>query len=204
MATRGAPEIPDMVTHSVVRRWPRVLNCPSIASDGASHMRSIRLLLAPVVLVCGVIAACGGGSADTPASSAANNAPVKSALSGTVVDKNGQPVAGVSVTVFHHNNNTSVTATTDASGRYSIAGLDTVNNSDYEIYAEKPGYGFYPSVRSRRRDRAFRLQWSLPHRHPLPCDACPRCAGRRLHGVSPGRSPGEPAAHGAGDQLRQR
>lgn len=99
-------------------------------------------------MACSILAACGGGGgADAPSSGAANNAPIKSALSGTVADRNGQPVAGVTVTVFHHNTNTSVSATTDGSGRYSIPGLDTGNNSDHVIYAEKAGFAFYPSVR---------------------------------------------------------
>ncbi|MES2315891.1 MAG: DUF1566 domain-containing protein [Pseudomonadota bacterium] len=52
----------------------------------------------------------------------------------------------MTISVFHHNTNTTVTTTTDASGAWSVAGQDTGANSDYAIYAAKAGYGFVPSV----------------------------------------------------------
>jgi len=63
-----------------------------------------------------------------------------------VVDTNGVPVAGVAISVFHHNTNTTVTTTTNASGVYSVAGLDTARNADYAVYPANTAYGFKLSV----------------------------------------------------------
>jgi hypothetical protein len=98
-------------------------------------------------VACGLalFGGCGSdGSGNT--SPGGVGAPVYAALSGTVVDKLGVPVAGVTISVFHHNTNTTVTTTTNASGVYSVAGLDTARNADYAIYPAKAGYGFNPSV----------------------------------------------------------
>ncbi|MBI3523609.1 MAG: DUF1566 domain-containing protein [Betaproteobacteria bacterium] len=98
----------------------------------------------------GFLGACGGGGGGGGMTIPAT-AVVTSKASGMVADKQGVPIAGVTISVFHHNNNTTVTTTTDANGVYAVAGLDTGNytdgaSSDYEIYAEKAGFGFYPSV----------------------------------------------------------
>jgi hypothetical protein len=92
----------------------------------------------------------GGGGGDSAASPLAN-APVKATISGVVVDKQNAPVAGATITVYSNNTNTVVTTTTNASGAYSVAGLDTGvftsgQPSDYAVYAELPGAGFSPSV----------------------------------------------------------
>ena len=99
-----------------------------------------------LLLSCGGGGSGGGGSngAATTSGNIANNAPIKSKLSGKVTDKSGVAVAGVTITVFHHNTNTSVTTLTDANGQYAVSGLDTVNNADYGIYAEKAGIAVYP------------------------------------------------------------
>jgi len=114
-------------------------------------MAQIRTL--PLLFVLTLLAACGGGGggASAPATAAgtpppASTAPVLSKLSGTVLDKSARPVAGVTISVFHHNTNTTVTTLTDANGAWSVAGNDTVRNADYAIYAAKTGYGFVPSV----------------------------------------------------------
>lgn len=116
-------------------------------------VRAVPLLLAAACLAA--LAACGGGGGSGPsgtsgtstgAGGVSSSAPVKATVSGTIVQKNGTPLAGASVSVFHHNTHVTLTATTDANGAYSVAGLDTVDNADYGIYAEKAGYGFYPSV----------------------------------------------------------
>ncbi len=100
-----------------------------------------------------LLGACSGGdtsqstSGGTPAVAVA-----KSTISGVVTDRAGAPVPGVTVSAYYHNVHTTMTTTTDANGAYSIAGLDSTNTStadqqpDYEIYAEKTGFGFYPSV----------------------------------------------------------
>ena len=98
-----------------------------------------------------LLASCGGGGGSTAGSSSTGNSPggnvpVTSTVSGTVVDKAGGPVAGVTVSVFHHNTNTTVTTVTDANGRYSVSSLATGSNADYAIYAEKTGFGFYLAV----------------------------------------------------------
>lgn len=104
-------------------------------------------------LVLASLVACGGGA--SPGNSSPNGSSaggtggvlvVTSKLSGTVRDKAGVPIAGVSISVFHHNENSTVTTSTDANGAYAVTGLSNGNNSDYEIFADKPGFGFYPAV----------------------------------------------------------
>lgn len=97
------------------------------------------------------MSACGGGSGSSCQS--CNNAPVSTApittLSGKIADSTGQAVSGVTVSLYHHNDHTTDTATTDANGQFSFAGVDATSNSqytaDYVLYAEKAGYAFYPA-----------------------------------------------------------
>ncbi len=104
-----------------------------------------RLLLTAAAVV--LLAACGSDSGGSSASGGGNNgAPVYAAVSGTVVDKLGVPVSGVTISVFHHNTNTTVTTTTDVNGAYSVPQLDTVRNADYAVYPSKAGLGFQPTV----------------------------------------------------------
>ncbi len=104
------------------------------------------------LFLLGALSACGGGGSSPNASvpvlaSSPQGAPVvQNKVSGSVLDKSGAPIAGVTISVFHHNTNTTVTTTSDASGAWSVSGQDTGANSDYAIYAAKAGYGFYPSV----------------------------------------------------------
>ncbi|HXE96922.1 MAG TPA: DUF1566 domain-containing protein [Dongiaceae bacterium] len=112
-----------------------------------------------MLMISGValLGACNGGSGGTAGSGGTTRsgptgdvpigAPVvTNKVSGTVVDKNGVPISGVTIRVFHHNENSTVTTTTDANGAWSVSGQSTGANSDYAIYAEKSGFGFYPSV----------------------------------------------------------
>ncbi len=95
----------------------------------------------------GLLGACGGGGSASPAGSGPlNNGPVTSTVSGVVADKSGAFIAGATVSVFHHNDNTTVTTTTDANGRYAVAGLATGANSEYVVYVSKPGLAFYPAL----------------------------------------------------------
>lgn len=100
------------------------------------------------VLGLGVLGACGGGGSGSQCTGCNDktNAPVSATVAGFVMDKTGAPVPGVTVSVFHHNTNTTVTSTTDANGGYAVAGLDTGANADYEIYATKRGLGFGAAV----------------------------------------------------------
>lgn len=107
-------------------------------------MRNIKWLLAGCCLC--VLSACGGGGGSSPGSGSIGNPVVTSVVSGTIADKLGNRISGVTVSVFHHNNNSTTTTTTDTNGAYSVAGLSTGNNSEYEIYAGKVGFGFYPSI----------------------------------------------------------
>lgn len=106
-----------------------------------------------------LLSACSGGSGGgNPVGNGSNGAQQaggsqngyqpgdKVKLSGSVVDKSGVPIPGVTITVYYNNENTKVTATTDAAGAYTVSGMMTGPWSDYSIYAEKAGFGFYPSV----------------------------------------------------------
>jgi hypothetical protein len=104
------------------------------------------------VAVIGGLVSCGGGggSGSGSGATAATTVP-KATISGTVLDKSGAPVSGVTVSAYYHNVHTTGSTTTGADGRYSFSGLDSTNTSvnqppDYEIYAEKAGLAFYPSL----------------------------------------------------------
>ena len=107
-------------------------------------MNQINLLLS--IFTIALLCACsGGGGSSTPATP-----PVTSTVSGTITDKTGAPVSGVTISAYYQNVHTTVTTTTDANGAYSFSGLDPTSNSlyiaDYEIYAEKSGLAFYPAI----------------------------------------------------------
>lgn len=110
------------------------------------------LLMIPGVAL---FSACGeggrGGTTGDPTSGATCSGTigvpaVTNKVTGTVIDKNGIPVPGVTISVFHHNENSTVITTTDVNGAYSVSDQSTGINSDYAIYAEKNGFGFYPSI----------------------------------------------------------
>ena len=107
------------------------------------------LLLA--IAVVGTLADCGGGAPnpDPPTSPS----PPTDTLSGTVTFK-GNALSGATITAFDTNSNAVYqTATTDANGNYSFAGIRTFGNVpiDYQFWVNKPGYGFYPAVGSGGR-----------------------------------------------------
>ena len=106
----------------------------------------ITLLL--VILSNMLLAACGGGGGGQSNSGSSNNvgSTTSGSVSGVVVDKDGVPISGVTVTAYHTNNNIGVTTNTDANGAYSFTTLYTGNWTDYQIFVEKAGFGFYPSV----------------------------------------------------------
>jgi hypothetical protein len=98
------------------------------------------------LLTMAALSACGGGGGTKCDSCNAPQGPVTSMVTGTILDKAGAPVSGVAVSVYHHNDHTTLATTTDSLGKYSVAGVTTGNNTDYVIYAEKSGFGFYPAV----------------------------------------------------------
>jgi hypothetical protein len=98
-----------------------------------------------------LLASCGGGGGGGSGTSAAagsssNPPPTTSSITGTVTTKSGAPLAGVTVTAYHTNDHTSLTAMTAADGSYRFTGVQNGSNTDYLIYVEKGGYGFYPNV----------------------------------------------------------
>ena len=100
-----------------------------------------------VIVGLALLGACGSdGGGSSPTGNSTLGAPVTATVSGTVLDRAGLPVAGVTVNVFHHNTNTTASTTTDANGAYSLAGLSTGNNADYALYAVKAGLGFHATV----------------------------------------------------------
>ena len=98
-----------------------------------------------------VLAGCGGGgsSSDAPASSQANSGgggSPTSAFSGVVVDSSGAPISGVTITAYLTNDHTFRTATTDGAGRYAFSGLQAGWPGSYELWADKSGFAFLPSI----------------------------------------------------------
>ena len=108
-------------------------------------MIRVKLSLAALCLVllnaCGGASSSGGGFHETPP-------PAPDTISGTVTFK-GAPLAGAKVTNFMTNTNTVYqVTTTDANGNYQFTGMSVTGNvpGKYQIWVQKDGYGFYPSV----------------------------------------------------------
>lgn len=109
------------------------------------------LLVVAVLAVC-VICGCKVGSSAGGAvvSQADTGAIPDNSITGTVTF-NGAPLAGATVTLFNTNYNVvAATATTDANGNYSYTARPATGNvsTEYQLWAEKAGYGFYPSAGS--------------------------------------------------------
>lgn len=85
-----------------------------------------------------------------PASAGTNSWP-NNQVSGTITFQ-GAPLAGVTVTAFNTNTNSVTQVTmTDESGNYQLGlpawiNTDGTASADYQIWAIKPGYAFYPSA----------------------------------------------------------
>jgi hypothetical protein len=67
---------------------------------------------------------------------------VSSGMSGTLFDEAGQPVSGATVTVVHVPTNTTATAITSPSGRFSVSGLRV--GGPYTVSATSPNYTINP------------------------------------------------------------
>jgi Protein of unknown function (DUF1566)/Carboxypeptidase regulatory-like domain len=108
----------------------------------------VRLHLFFLILSLAVITSCGGASNGNDTNP--GNPPPTVSISGTVTYK-GAPLPGATVTNFLTNNNVVFkTTTTDANGNYSFSGMSTGGDvpGEYQIYVNKLGYAFYPSVGS--------------------------------------------------------
>lgn len=110
-------------------------------------MRRGRSLFAVAGLV--VLTSCGGVS---NGSNGGTNPPppTPDTISGTVTF-NGAPLSGATVTDFLTNNNIVYQVkTTDADGNYTFTGMSVTGDvpGEYQVYVNKSGYGFYPSVGS--------------------------------------------------------
>jgi Protein of unknown function (DUF1566) len=108
-------------------------------------MFRIQWLLAVVCL--GVLSACNGLS-NGPNGGSNPAPPAPDSISGTVTFK-GAPLAGATVTDFLTNNSIVFKVTnTDANGNYTFTGMSTTGDvpGDYQVYVNKTGYSFDPSV----------------------------------------------------------
>jgi hypothetical protein len=108
------------------------------------HRAVLFFVLAPVVY----LSACNAGIPNGSGLTDPGTPQPTDTVSGAVTFK-GAPLAGATVTLWIANSNAVVsTATTDASGNYSFSGLSTSGNApaEYQIWVNKPGYGFYPSL----------------------------------------------------------
>lgn len=115
--------------------------------------RSIRCegsLLAFVALLGLTGCKVGASAGSNPGVPTDSGAIPANSITGFVTFK-GAPLSGVTVTLLLTNSNiVAQTATTDASGSYTFAGLSATGDvpGEYQIWAQKTGYGFYPSVGS--------------------------------------------------------
>jgi len=116
-----------------------------VAKYWGANMR--RLIYATIFAGLVSLSGCGGNGY-TPGPTNPGEPPPTNTVTGTVTFK-GAPLADVTVTLWITNSNAVVaTATTDANGKYSFSGLSTSGNvaADYQIWATKAGYAFYPSI----------------------------------------------------------
>jgi len=96
-----------------------------------------------------LLAGCGGGSFSGGNTDPAPQ-PDPDSISGSVIFK-ANALSGVKVTDFLTNSNVIYqTATTETSGSYSFTGMGTTGDvpGEYQVWARKTGYGFYPSISS--------------------------------------------------------
>jgi Protein of unknown function (DUF1566)/Carboxypeptidase regulatory-like domain len=166
---------------------------------GASN-RGITGRASPLVAFAAgaLISACGGGgSSGMPGGGDTNpaQAPPSTAFSGTVTFK-GAPLAGATVVAFNTNtNSTFATTTTDASGHYRFAGLGTSCTDscteDYQFWAAKAGFAFYPVLESNPTGSRSAYQWdSAPSNWYVPTGAAVTRAGYNGQFTNPGGGAG--------------
>lgn len=108
-------------------------------------MGRIKGLLALITLV--TLSACGSGSGGSAGLTDPGPGPRVATISGTVTFE-GNALSGVKIYALLTNTNTMVqTTTTDANGNYTLSNLAAGGNvaAEYQFWATKAGYGFYPS-----------------------------------------------------------
>ncbi len=101
------------------------------------------------IISLGILIACGG-SGGSGGTTDPGPGPRVASISGTVTFK-GSPLSGTTIHAIDTNTNTTLqTVTTDASGNYTFSNLPAGGNvpTEYQFWAMKTGYGFYPSVGS--------------------------------------------------------
>ena len=116
----------------------------------------LRIKLSLVTFGLISLLACGGGSNGSGLTNPGDPPPTDS-ISGTVTFK-GAPLAGAMVTNFLTNSNVVYSsAVTDANGNYTFTGMSARGNvpGDYQIYVNKPGYAFLPSVAAGAKAERF-------------------------------------------------
>ncbi len=99
------------------------------------------------IISLGILVACSG-SGGSGGSTDPGPGPRVASISGTVTFR-GNPQSGTMIYAVLTNTSTMVqTATTDANGSYSFSNLPAGGTvaAEYQFWAMKPGYGFYPSV----------------------------------------------------------
>jgi hypothetical protein len=109
-------------------------------------MGRIKGLLASITLV--TLSACGSGGAGTAGMTNPDPGPRVASISGTVTFE-GNALAGVKISALMTNTSTVVqTTTTDANGNYTFSNLQAGGDvaTEYQFWATKAGYGFYPST----------------------------------------------------------
>jgi hypothetical protein len=107
-----------------------------------------RVVLLTILAAVVSLTACNGGIPNGSGLTNPGTPPPTDTVSGTITFK-GAPLVGATVTLWLTNINTVIsTATTDANGNYSFAGLSTSGNypAEYQVYVNKAGYGLYPSI----------------------------------------------------------
>lgn len=112
----------------------------------------IRVWLCLALVGSSLLTACGGASSGSGMTNPGQPA-TPDTISGTVTFK-GAPLAGATITDFLTNSNVVFkTAVTDANGNYIFTGMSVTGDvpGEYQIYVNKNGYGFYPSVGSGAR-----------------------------------------------------
>jgi hypothetical protein len=109
-----------------------------------------RILGWSAIMSLGILSACGGGMS---VKNDSGPGPRVATVSGTVLFK-GAPLPGATVYAWQTNTNAVVqTAMTDASGNYSLPNLPAGGDvpAEYQFWATKAGYGFYPSAGSEAK-----------------------------------------------------